>query len=328
MSLTKQSFIRFKLLQLCLVVYLLYFFGGLIDSGMLIFSNTGLFPNWAHPLKILNPIPWFDSELAFTGYWIILMVSSCLIFLNHWIIYLWLWLNWILIISLIPFYISPPNIGYVGFLFLCLTQLSIKNSNFYISTKFKSALWWVLGLSYTASGIGKILSPTWASGLTIETILQSPLGQTNFLTSLIISLPWLGMCFSFFALIGEVLSAPLMIFKKTRFIGLALMSLVHLGIFSLLNIQDIPLGLLIFHLFMFEDQWFKPKMLDLDLKVQGSGFWFNLLQKEDVFNIIKFASAPSLTVYYKEKEFKGVKAFFLALSYSNGFWRWLHLFIK
>lgn len=327
--------LKLSITKVALSAYLIYFFMGLFNEGYHIFSFNGFFANNYSIFNSINPLQLVINDFSFKILILSLsLISLSILFSRHILIkILILWFFWISFNSRIPFYIPPPSIGYLGFFLLFLTQIKITEKTVLSTHLIKEGLWFVVALSYFISGVGKVLSPTWSDGLTLVTILNSPLGQENFITSLLLNSPiWLQKAFSFGALFSELLFLPLALFKKTRPIALLMMTLTHLGIISLLNIQDIPLAILIIHLFLIDEGWFKPaKSLEIwynpnnikDLKFK------TLLDQENFYNCLKFnLTTDNFMVKYNGQEIKGFKAKCLALSHCNGFWAGLRLFIR
>lgn len=231
------------------------------------------------------------------------------------------------LMSRIPFYIPPPNIGYLGFFLLVLTQIKPNQNHFELPSWFHHGLWMILGLSYSASGLGKMYSPSWQSGEALMTTLQASFSQDSWLSSILIQSPqWLSRGLTYFVLLAELLFLPLVLFIPLRKYALAFMSLTHVGIVCLLNIDDIPLGLLTVHLFFIEESWFKPSGF-IQGTFTGSSKIINFLHQENRFHTLSFhPSELGCSLELNQVKYKGWLACLVALSYTNGFWFFLRPF--
>ena len=118
-----------------------------------------------------------------------------------------------------------------------------------------------LGVLYTISGLNKLESPSWTSGLGIIYSLQNSFSNNNFITSITLSLPLIIQKIIGWVFLGaELLCLPAFfthrIVKKYTWIILTLM---HGGIFLLMNIWIVTVPMLIFHLLVFDWHWFKEE---------------------------------------------------------------------
>lgn len=309
------------------MIYLLYFFTGLWSESFLIFSPEGLFPS-IHPWLKLNPLLYLKHPWEFQVFLTALLLCSVGLISKYFrVCALILWLGWMCLISRIPFYIPPPNIGYIGFFLLVLTQVKPQQNNYTLPTWFHHGLWIILGLSYSASGLGKIYSPSWQSGEALITTLQASFSQDGWLSWMFIQSPgWLSKGLTYFVLLAELLFLPLVLFIPLRKYALAFMSLTHVGIVLLLNIDDIPLGLLTVHLFFIEEFWFKPSA-SISGTFNGTSKIINFLKQENKFSSLSFnPSDLGCSLELNQVKYKGWLACVVALSYTNGFWFFLRPF--
>ena len=113
----------------------------------------------------------------------------------------------------------------------------------------------VLALSYTVSGLSKLSRPEWWSGDAVALLLGCGVARQG--TEALLGLPegvLQGM--SYFVLGAELLSAPLSLSRRGRFLAWSAMLLVHLGILATVRLGSLSAGMLIFHLLAVDGRWF------------------------------------------------------------------------
>lgn len=234
-------------------LYLLWMWSSFWTHTTSIFSSQGMFHGYSFPwgFNVIEHLPDTGIKLC-----LILLISLTLASVKHPRPWIWiaLWYGWFCFCSRIPFYVNPPNVGYIGFLLLCLSLTKEKeDGSLEVPGLLWKGMWVIMGLSYTVSGVGKILSSeNWQAGSTLILLLKdSFIQKDNFLVHLSLAFPGVMVVISYFTLLAEAGFAFLLVNKWSRWIALISMTLVHLGILFLLKIDSIPLGMLLFHLFMF-----------------------------------------------------------------------------
>ncbi len=121
--------------------------------------------------------------------------------------------------------------------------------------RLNNTLWWITGVAYTYSGIEKLLSPSWRSGDAGAFILASPLGRDHVLVHALEHVPMLLAAGTWAMLALELFMLPLIVRRAWRSkVWLATM-LLHLMLLVTVNIAEISIGMLVFHLTLFDPTW-------------------------------------------------------------------------
>lgn len=115
--------------------------------------------------------------------------------------------------------------------------------------------WLVLCVSYSASGLSKMISPLWQNGTAIEYMLSSTFTSRFVvpLDSTYLDLPLRIVAWS--TLFLEALALPLMFFNYGRMIIWGGMTMVHIGAAILTPLTELSVATLIFHVFVFDSRW-------------------------------------------------------------------------
>ena len=119
-----------------------------------------------------------------------------------------------------------------------------------------NAAWVVLALSYSHSGITKLLSPSWTEGQTIRLVLENPLARDHALRELVLALPPVFLeLLTWGVLLVEVIFAPLVLIPRLRPFMWAAMLGAQLGFLVFLNFADLTFPMLLAHLLTFDPRW-------------------------------------------------------------------------
>lgn len=238
-------------------------FALLVPHAATIYGRHGLFRDleatpFPNPLMAENPIwpPLFLAVLAVLG-------LGYAAGLQRKAVALLLWYGWACLINRLPF-ITIPSEGYVGWLLLASLlvpfgeglALDRRDPGWQLPAGVFAGAWIVQALSYSASGVGKLWSPSWIDGSALGIVLESALVRPTGLATLLASLPPLALqvaTWTFLAL--EVLVAPLCLTSWGRQLAWSAMVLVHLVMLALVDITSVSLGMLIFHAFTFDARW-------------------------------------------------------------------------
>lgn len=120
--------------------------------------------------------------------------------------------------------------------------------------------WIVFATSYSASGIDKwLFADRWRDGGVMLWFMESALARTNpvarMFTGIIDGQPayWI----SRMVIIAEGLALPLMVHRCGRLLVWVSLTLMHVGVLMLVNIPHTTTGLLLFHLFIFDERWLR-----------------------------------------------------------------------
>lgn len=123
----------------------------------------------------------------------------------------------------------------------------------------------VLGVGYLASGINKLSSPSWLNGDAILYIAENPVAHVyisklapyfnTFPILITKTLTWLILSI-------ELLFLPLFFFSKTRKWIWILATLWHIGALITVYLPFVSVGMIIFHFYLFDLNWFNKKGKD------------------------------------------------------------------
>jgi hypothetical protein len=161
-----------------------------------------------------------------------------------------------------------PGVPFVGWLLLALSLVENKEERYFWENKSPTfqfppllffGLWIIVTLSYTASGIHKLLfSPLWKEGRAFVYILDYPASRSSYIYDLYLSMPLIFQkVICWLALLSESTFFILFIIPKLRKWGWIMNTLMHVGILIILKFSSLSIVMIIIHAFMIEDQWFK-----------------------------------------------------------------------
>ena len=161
-----------------------------------------------------------------------------------------------------------PGVPYVGWMLLALSLIPSNEERFFWENKSPDfvfppilfwGLWLLVTLGYTASGIHKLLySPLWRSGEALIYVFDYPATRSETLAHLYYALPLLIQKIVNWSIIAiEGLFFVALFVPKSRKALWILNSLMHLGILISLKFASLSIIMLIIHLFMIEDYWFR-----------------------------------------------------------------------
>jgi hypothetical protein len=269
-GLTPPSARHFALLRIALGLYLVMHFAALIPYGAELFSTSGMLPDATElPSAKLFPNPLGAASAVGIELTLQILVALALLFAGGVLrrpVAVALWLGWACLFNRNPF-IANPSIPFVGWLLLACAvipneaalrpPLPRAEAPFVVPPSLHAGAWLLLGLGYTLSGLHKLGSPSWRDGTALRHVLELPLARNTALRDAILALPEsvfaLLTCGALFA---ELSALPLFVFRLTRpFAWLGLVAM-QLGILCLLDFADLTLGLLLFHAFVFDPDWF------------------------------------------------------------------------
>ncbi|MFZ3229638.1 MAG: hypothetical protein WA160_05505 [Pseudobdellovibrio sp.] len=140
------------------------------------------------------------------------------------------------------------HIDYLGW--LAFLNIFIPSNKKTIPVDIANASWIFFAVEYFFSGIKKLTVYEWNSGKAIDLIFKTEVARFKLSDDLsnVMSLSSPALCYF---VIGVELSALFLIWnKQLRIVILLLSIMLHLGILVFLRIQDLTIGLLIFHLFL------------------------------------------------------------------------------
>ncbi len=173
-----------------------------------------------------------------------------------------LWVIHIYFFNLNP-YVNSPEYSYIGWLLLVFVVIPQRtgiaviksNSNWEPPKYLREGAWIILGVSYANSGILKALSPSWLEGTALIKIIADGV-NTYFWTSVVAAAaPFLFFVLTWVVLAIEAL-AILFVWTNTsrKYFWIASV-LMHLGILVMMKFAQVSLGMLVFHLLLFDPRW-------------------------------------------------------------------------
>jgi hypothetical protein len=176
-----------------------------------------------------------------------------------------LWLGFVWLHDRNPAFHSP-TLAYLGWLSLALTlipagepwRLSRRPSDpgWRLPPGLFGGAWWVLALSYSISGLDKLQSLAWRDGEALRLAMELPWARPGLARSAFLSLPDAAVhALTWAALAAELLCAPLAAWRRSRPLAWGAGLALHLGLLVLMDFPEISLGMLLVHLFAFDDRW-------------------------------------------------------------------------
>jgi predicted DCC family thiol-disulfide oxidoreductase YuxK len=261
---------QFAFFRIVFGLYLFVHFAQLIPWAGELFSRTGMLGdarlNFTHGI-LPNPLERWDTPAFATGFLAMLTLLAGLFTLGiaRRTTALLLWFGWACLFNRNNLILNP-GLPYVGLLLvLCALvppgepwsfRRRPADPDWKLPAMIYWVAWWLLMLGYTASGLWKLDSPSWLDGSALHHLLTNPLARPNFLRSLLLELP--SPCLqvlTWLALAGEILTLPLALFRRTRWLAWTWMLAMHLGLLCVVNFADLTLGLVMIHLFTFDLGW-------------------------------------------------------------------------
>jgi predicted DCC family thiol-disulfide oxidoreductase YuxK len=263
-SIKNYKYSQYFVFKIIFALYLFIHFFQLMPVGTELFSSQGLIPeaNWNLSFPFFpNLLYFYDSPLSIQIFLGILAISSLgLIFQRSTTTCAIIcWYGFACLFNRNNF-ISNPSLFYVGWILLALIVIPAKRSKFNFPKLIFNGGWFIMGLSYTISGLHKAMAPSWQDGNAIKFLIDNPLARNHSFNEFLLSLPdftlqiltWSVLFIEIFALIG-------IMFNRTRFITWLALVLLHLGILASVNFSDLTIGMILFHLFLFDPNWIKRK---------------------------------------------------------------------
>lgn len=235
---------------------------GILADARLNFTY-GTFPN----------ILWLlDNPLFLYGFVASLLAASISFTLGYYrrSTALFLWFGWACLFHRNNL-ISNPGLPMVGWLLLAnalvqkgepwtLGKQSHTSEKWELPKELFWGAWIIVGLSYTISGIDKLMAPSWRDGTAFSHLLANPLARNYFVTDWLMRLPnSVHKVLSWSALGIEIAFGFLCLFNKTRLFAWISIIALHLGILTVISFADLTFGVLMLHLFTIEPRWLTAK---------------------------------------------------------------------
>ncbi|NQU70497.1 MAG: DUF393 domain-containing protein [Rhodospirillales bacterium] len=121
------------------------------------------------------------------------------------------------------------------------------------------ASWIVLALVYWSGAQPRPMSAFWMTGDLIQHVLNDPLARDWFLRDIVLGFPTIILqILSWFFGVAALLFAPLCLLKWLHPWLWSIMLSVQIGIGFFLNLPELTIPMLLFHMFTFNPLWLKP----------------------------------------------------------------------
>lgn len=246
--------------RLILGVYLVVHFVALLPYGTELFSNAGVLPDSsASPLihAFPNVLASWDAPAVVTGLLLVAVGASvCLAFgwrertsaiVAAYVLACLLGRN--------PL-ISNPSLPFVGLLLVAFACLPRGPDRWRANHPTMIALWIVVGLAYTYSGVAKLGSPSWVDGTAVAHVLENPLARPTELRAWLLGLsPRVLAAVTWGTLALEIAYAPLVLHRRTRRWAWLAMVVMHVGLVFLIDFADLSIGMIVVHCALLDDRW-------------------------------------------------------------------------
>jgi predicted DCC family thiol-disulfide oxidoreductase YuxK len=264
---------QFALFRIVLGAYLTVHFAHLIPYAAEVWSGQGVLPDPSllPSFGIFpNALFWLTSPAAATAFVGVLAVLSVLLMIG-WArrpVAFALWYGWACLIGR-NLFIGNPGIPFIGMLLLLLAVLPTgepwrvgkkTDTPWVMPKEIFAGVWIIMAVGYSLSGWHKLQSPSWADGTAMLHLLNNPLARDNFVRELMLQLPMSIIKLKTWGVLAlETLFAPLCIWGFTRKWTWLAMVGMHLGILTVVSFADLTVGVLMVHLFTFDERWLPPR---------------------------------------------------------------------
>lgn len=259
---------HFGIFRIVFGLYLVALFTTYLSVAGPILSAEGMLSDFSFRKNSLFPDPFavFSSTLEaqlLIAFWIL----CALCFTVGWhrpLFAIALWIGWVTVNSR-NILISGPHYGFIGWLLLACAIIpggeayawsEKPKPEWRIPRSIIWSAWFVVGFTYTVSGLLKLASPSWVDGTAFGYSIQVIYGRDSWLNELIIHSSETAISFfTYSALFAEIFCLPLSLHRLTRPIIWLAITLMNASLLLLLTIEDISLGLLIVQFFLFDPRW-------------------------------------------------------------------------
>jgi hypothetical protein len=176
-------------------------------------------------------------------------------------IFLFFWL------ILVLFFIRNPivrsiHVDYLGWLALLNLFISFDQQESPDEVSF--AAWCFFAGTYTMSGLKKLMTIEWRQGSAIELILKNEISRFDFSAQMTNMIHYLSPVLSYSVIFLELFALFFIWKRKTKYFLLGASFLMHLGILVLLRIEDLTIGILVFHFFLLTTILHQEKIVSLN----------------------------------------------------------------
>jgi predicted DCC family thiol-disulfide oxidoreductase YuxK len=268
---------QFSLFRMFIGGYLFQHFLFLLPDASALFSNEGMLPVASDlPTYLIFPniLTLSDSPFFVTAFVALLGVSSCCLALG-WqrrVIAVFLWYGWACLVNR-NIFVSSPGMSYVGWILLVLAALPSgepwsldgkKNPNlhFKFPAVYFAVAWVLLATSYSLSGFAKAQTPSWQNGTALWHILQSAVARDSYFTAFLLMLPESILKILTWTFLGLESAFVFWSFRRRSRLWIwSILLAVQCFWFLAIDVPDTFWGMVMIHLFTFDQGWFKPVTL-------------------------------------------------------------------
>lgn len=249
-----------RVMGLAIGGYLFVHFLTLLPFATELFSNQGMLPDAAlSPLSRAFPniLAVWDTPFALRVLLTTALVASAMLALGveKRVAALFLAYVWACLLGRNPL-IRNPSIPFLGLMLItiALEPDSDDDAARDLRKRLRGAFLAVLALGYSYSALTKLPSASWISGHAFIALLDNPLARDTALRGwLLAGAPALSVVASYAVLALELGYAPLSLFPRMRLPLSLLMVAMHIGLVILVDFADLSLGMLLAHLFTWEE---------------------------------------------------------------------------
>lgn len=260
--------------------------GGMVPAAVNL--TYGYFPN---PLNLLDSVTAVQAALV--------LLAGGAVALAAGRGRLWpfvLWFGWACLLNRNVF-IRNPSMPFVGWLLLALPLVprDLRDPDWRFPRPLFRALWVLLAVGYTLSGLDKAGSPSWQDGSALAHVLSNPLSRDHAVVRWLLVHPDLLRAMTWGALALEIGFLPLALWRRSRPWAWAAMVGMHVGILALVDFADLTWGMLVVHAWTFDARWLAPRRLAEPTVVFFDGVCglcnetVDLLMAEDRGRVLRFA---------------------------------------
>lgn len=263
---------QYSLYRAVFGVYLFIHFAALVPWSGELFSNRGVLPADASPFLHLFPniLAVSDASVVVTAFITLGAVASLLFILGQYdrTAAVVMWYVLACLSGRNPL-IANPSLPFVGWLLLAHAFVPASpygswsgrgradpRGRWFMPPALFAAAWIVMSISYTYSGVTKLVSPSWVDGSALARVLNNPLARPTFFRDFVLATPAFALRIaSWGALTLELTYVLLALFRRARpWIWVAMLTL-HLSLMVFIDFADLSFGMVILHLFTFDPAW-------------------------------------------------------------------------
>lgn len=271
---------QYSLFRVLFGAYLFVHFVQLIPWGVELFSHRGVLPRAsASPVILLFPnvLALWDAPAFVTALLVTASGLSVLLAIGCYdrVAAVVLWYLWACLFGRNPL-IANPSLPYVGWLLLahaCVPSApygswaargrSDPGGSWRMPRGIYTAVWILMALGYTYSGVTKLVSPSWLDGTALAHVLDNPLARPGVVRETLLALPDGVLHLATWGALGlELAFAPLALIGRLRPWLWSLTLAMHCALMLVIDFVDLSLGMVMLHLFTFDPAWVRPRKAD------------------------------------------------------------------